>query len=297
MKRQGEFAQREQDRYEDTQPLRDRYIEDLDVWGSPEQTERRAAEAQSEVAQAQEAERLNAERNLQAYGISPEQIARSIDTPARIAKANALAQAGNKSRRDTESRELGYRGEAYNLTRGALAQNVQLTGQALAAGSGAAGTNASGNQAAGMTGSPVAWSNQAGNFRGDQANAMGSQYNAQIGYYNAKQANSPLNMIAKGAGVAAAFLADGGEVRSALPGPEGEIAGPGGPQTDAIPAQLSDGEYVVPENTVRYMGLKYLDGMVSKAKEAMAIRTQGAQGVPGAIAIPPPNPNQAAIPA
>ncbi len=289
MKRQDEFARRQEGRYEQYQPLRDKYITELDTWGSEARKEEEAAKAQAEVAQSYEAERRNSEQRLQSYGLSPERIARGIDLPARIAKANATAQASNTARRDIDTRALGYRGEAYNLSSGALSQNVALTGQALAAGTGATQTNTSGNQAAGMMGTPIDWSNQSGNFTGNQVNAMGSQYNADIGRYNAKQANSPLNLIAKGAGAYfGAKFAEGGEVTSALPMPEGEISGPGGPRSDAIPAQLSDGEYVIPESTVRYVGLKTLDGMVAKSKEAMDERAQRVQGGPGSMAIPPP---------
>lgn len=55
--------------------------------------------------------------------------------------------------------------------------------------------------------------------------------------------------------------------------PPGQVNGPGGGQDDAVPAKLSDGEYIVPSETVSQLGdgsttagAKKLDGMVHKIR-------------------------------
>lgn len=51
-------------------------------------------------------------------------------------------------------------------------------------------------------------------------------------------------------------LKDGGRVR-----PRGFVAGPGTETSDSIPARLSDGEYVLPADTVRAVGVDKLDAL------------------------------------
>lgn len=51
-------------------------------------------------------------------------------------------------------------------------------------------------------------------------------------------------------------LADGGRVR-----PRGFVSGPGTETSDSIPARLSDGEYVLPADTVRAVGVDKLDAL------------------------------------
>ena len=84
-----------------------------------------------------------------------------------------------------------------------------------------------------------------------------------------------VNAAAMGAGAYAGLKsADGGE-----------IVGPGGPRSDAIPARLSDGEYVIPEAVVRWKGLEFFDKQVKNSEKAMAER----------MAIPAPDGSAAAI--
>jgi hypothetical protein len=54
----------------------------------------------------------------------------------------------------------------------------------------------------------------------------------------------------------------------------GEVEGPGGPKDDAIPARLSDGEYVIPAEVVRREGTRALDRLVAKAREEVAQNRQ-----------------------
>ena len=83
--------------------------------------------------------------------------------------------------------------------------------------------------------------------------------------------------------------AKGGEA-TALPPPGqgGETRGPGGPTGDGIPAQLSDGEYIIPEEVVRRKGTEFFDKLIVKTKEDMKGREEDAQVTQHAMALPPP---------
>lgn len=54
--------------------------------------------------------------------------------------------------------------------------------------------------------------------------------------------------------------ANGGKVHKG----KGKVKGPGGPVDDKIPAMLSNGEYVLPADTVQKLGVKNLDDIVKK---------------------------------
>lgn len=54
--------------------------------------------------------------------------------------------------------------------------------------------------------------------------------------------------------------ANGGKVHRG----KGRVKGPGGPVDDKIPAMLSNGEYVLPADTVKQIGIKNLDRVVKK---------------------------------
>ena len=79
-------------------------------------------------------------------------------------------------------------------------------------------------------------------------------------------------------------LADGGRVR-----PRGFVAGKGTATSDSIPARLSNGEYVLPADTVRAVGVETLDALREsthqpvKGEQANAARGFFAGGTPGGV--------------
>ena len=79
-------------------------------------------------------------------------------------------------------------------------------------------------------------------------------------------------------------LADGGRVR-----PRGFVAGKGTTTSDSIPARLSNGEYVLPADTVRAVGVEALDALREsthkpvKGEQANAARGFFAGGTPGGV--------------
>ncbi len=79
-------------------------------------------------------------------------------------------------------------------------------------------------------------------------------------------------------------LADGGRVR-----PRGFVAGKGTETSDSIPARLSNGEYVLPADTVRAVGVEALDALREsthkpvKGEQINAARGFFAGGTPGGV--------------
>jgi hypothetical protein len=62
--------------------------------------------------------------------------------------------------------------------------------------------------------------------------------------------------------------ANGGKVHKG----RGPVRGPGGPIDDKVPAMLSDGEYVLPADTVQKLGVKNLDALVKRTHVPAAVQ-------------------------
>jgi hypothetical protein len=75
---------------------------------------------------------------------------------------------------------------------------------------------------------------------------------------------------------------------------DGSVKGPGGPQDDAIPAKLSNGEFVFSEPAVQFFGVDKLTQMNEKGKQGFMQAMQQVQGNQGQQPGPPGAPPQAA---
>jgi hypothetical protein len=119
---------------------------------------------------------------------------------------------------------------------------------------------------------------------GTAGNIYGQEFNARMQGYNAQQ--EAQGALWKGIGgavgmIGGKFFADGGEARSrglrmadgthVGPGP---VRGPGGPVDDKIPAMLSNGEYVIPADTVQKIGKGKLDKLVDATHTPAAVQRQ-----------------------
>lgn len=65
--------------------------------------------------------------------------------------------------------------------------------------------------------------------------------------------------------------ADGGKIHKG----KGKVSGPGGPVDDKVPAMLSDGEYVLPADTVEKVGVSTLNTLVKKTHTPAARQRRG----------------------
>jgi len=78
---------------------------------------------------------------------------------------------------------------------------------------------------------------------------------------------------------------------------DGEVRGPGGPESDSIPARLSNGEYVMSAPAVAFHGVKAMDKINEEGKQGFfqsQAQVQANQGAPGQPMAPPGNPSQGA---
>ena len=306
MQNQYQNALDDRTRYEGVfQPLEDRLVEEALDYDTQARREKEAGEAMADVGTAFDAQRENAQRQLESYGIDPSQTrAQAIDADVRIAEAAQKAGAANMARRRVENTARGLRAEAINIGRG-------MPGQSLAAYSGSTGTgtqalnNANSTYAAGLNAYNPAVFNPAMSGYSSSANITNQGYQSQLDAFNSSFGLPDL--IMGGMGVGAGYLAgraeggpaegyaDGGVVdidRSrppiALPPPErvtpdGPTMGPGGPKGDAIPARLSSGEFVVPAETVLWKGQEFFEKTIRKSAEdrqTVAQERAAKQGVP-----------------
>lgn len=307
-------ARKDRARYEQVfQGLEDKLVQDAVSYDSQARREAEAGQAVADVTTAYDAQRENASRSLQSYGIDPSQIhAQALDATMRSQEAAAQAGAANMARRNTEATGRGLRAEAINIGKG-------MPGQSLASYQGASGA---GNSAVNNTNSTISSgvNNMSAGYTGMSTALQGYNNAANItnqGYQNTlSQYNSGFSLgDAAGlvGGATTSYLtggimkAEGGPIdiermtggvalpAPPLPTPDGAVVGPGGPRQDAIPARLSNGEFVIDAETMKWKGQEFFEKTIQKAQqdkaEATALRQQK-QGVPTVS----PQGNPSAIP-
>ena len=295
-------AQKDRSRYEAVfQPLQDKMIEDAESYNTQERQDKEAGEAMADVTTAFDAQRQNAQRNLESYGIDPSQTrSQAIDADVRTAEAAAQAGAGNMARRRVEQTGRVLRGDVVNMGMGMPSQAAQGYGGALSAGNAAVGnTNATvgagvNNMSAGNAGMNTALSGYSG--AGNTLNAgyqstlaqagsgfgfadlAGMAAGGASGYYAGTAAEGG-TVTRQGVGIPA--YAEGGAVEaSGIPTPDQY---PGGPKADDVRVDASEGEFIVPAETLKWYGEKHFEGLLEKAdKEKMEADQRRAQkqGVP-----------------
>ena len=285
-------------RYEELyQPLEEQYLQDVAGYDTASRRTSASAAAQAEVASQAEASRTNALRRLESYGVDPSQTRNAaLDSGIRMEEAKAKALAGTQARRDVESTGLAMKEGTVGAGRALDAQSRQNAAMAAGdAGAGYAipefGANqvdmwGQGNDAMGGWGQALG--HQAELASQQQANkqkarsGIGSAIGTGAGYYFGGPAGGAVG------GAIGGMLAEGGEVKRLGYAGGGEVSGPGGPKDDAIPINVSDGEFVIPEEVVRRKGTEFFDKIIEKVKTENAEREQNAQVTADAMAIPPP---------
>ena len=325
LERQEADAARDRARYEQIyQPLEEQLAYEAESYASPERLEYEAGKAEADVAQQFEQARKTAQERLEGYGVDPSQTRQgALDLQTRIAEAAAQSSAGNQARDKAQEVQRQLRSEAINIGRG---YPGQIAGQE-------AGATGAGNQAA-STGLATTASGQAGLGTGQSWQGMGNQaigqwgnilnagYQNQLGQYQADQESSSGWGSLLGT-LGGAFLGGpgGAAIGSRMFGAEGgvipdpaqmfangggaipmEASPSGGAITDdipaeidgAAPAQLNAGEFIVPQDVVKWMGEKGLQQTILKARKEM----QGGNGERPAQPemMPPPVESVGAIP-
>lgn len=287
-------AAEDRSRYQQVfQPLEDKLVAEAQDYASPARMEQRAGSAMSEVSQQFQLARTAAEDRLEGFGLDPSQVrGGALDLGARLEEAKARAGAGNMSREQTANIARALRSEAINLGRGYPGQSAQsyaLAGQS----GGLAGNTGFGNvqSGSGTMGTPLQWGAAGGQALAGAGSLMKTGYDQLLDRYKLNQAerNQPsgwgtaLGLIG-GVGLAAAGaplgtplaglgsklfgMAEGGRV------PE-ELSPSGDAVTDDIRAQgptgaiqLDGGEFVVPEDVVKWKGEEFFQKTITKSREA-----------------------------
>jgi hypothetical protein len=284
---QREFAQKQQAYYEEVfQPIERKMAEEAMNYDSNENVQRRmgiAAAAQNQ--QWSNATQQNA-RLLSRYGLNPNSSA-FASTNAKLLREQALGTAGAQTGAafDTMDKAIALRAGAANFGRNMPNTALQYH----------QGANASNNMAMNFATQDMANARANTGIMGQGFDTAMSGWNsagnlANMDYQNRLQASqqkssafgSLLGMGIKGAiGYAtggwagagnmiggAKIFADGGKVHNG----SGPVDGPGGPVDDKVPALLSDGEYVLPADTVQKLGRRNLDKLVDKTHTPAAIQ-------------------------
>lgn len=285
-------------RYEDIyQPLEDSLAKDAADYASPTRMELNRGRATAEVANQFGQARLAAQRNLEAFGINPNSTRfAALDTNIRTQQAAAAAAAANQADMMTEATGRALRSEAINVGRGYPGQVAGQYGTSLAGGT--AGVNAPlalTQSGASTMGTPMQW-NAAGNsaYTG-AANTMNTQFGNQMDAWKAEQQASSGWGAALGglAGLGMGFLgmptaSVGGKLLGFAGG--GAVDGEGaipleaspsrGAALDDVDAKLTPGEFVIPNDVVRFKGTEFFHKLIMKARESEGETEEGSGAIP-----------------
>lgn len=273
--KQEAFADQQNAYYESTfKPVEQQMVRDAMDYDSDANIQRRAGIAGANVEQQFSQAVQENNRNLSRYGLNPNSSA-FARVNENLMREKALGVAGAKTGAafDTMDRGIALRAGAANFGRNmpnTAAAYYNLSGQS---GGQAFGTQSgmmnSANQNAAMMGqgfnTAISGNSSAGNLMlGDFAGRMRG-YETRMNLYGD---------IARGVGMFAGGMADGGQVK-----------GPGTGISDDIPAvntdtgeaiRVSNGEYIVPEDVVRAKGVEFFDKLKAKYHTPAAVQRRQA---------------------
>lgn len=286
-KRGEEYATYERETF---RPLEKRLVAEAEAYATPAKQEELASQGMADVAQAYQMQRQQALDTMAKYGINPNS-ARFAAINAQLGQGEAAARAGVATKSRIAAEEMG-RARLYDaaaLGRGLASNATAAAGTAVGAGTAAGGSFQAPaeymSKSYGQTGSMLGG---ASSSFGTAGNIYGQEFNARMGAYESEQGRKGAMMGALGTAAGMYFggpsgsamlgkmfgAADGGKVKRL--GKSGKVSGPGGPVDDKIPAMLSDGEYVLPADTVKAVGIKKLDKLVKKTHTPAATQRRRA---------------------
>lgn len=207
---QYENAKKDRERYETLyQPLEENLIKEFQSYDTEERRTLEAGRAIADVSRAFEAQRENAARNLESYGVDPSETRhQALDLGIRAQAAASQAAAGNVARNRVEDVGRSLRAEAINIGRGMPSQVAAAYGQSLSAGSSAVG-NMSGTVGAGTQAmsSGTGWMNAGTSANQASASALNMGYNNALAGSQMEAEYGLGSMLTTGAGIAAGIMA------------------------------------------------------------------------------------------
>lgn len=286
-RRAEEYATFERETF---RPLEQQLVDRAKAYATDERKEQMASQGIADVRDAYEQQRKQALDTLARYGINPNS-ARFAALNTQLAMREAADSAGVATRARTMAED---KGTAMLYDAAALGRGLATNASTAYGVSNAAGNSAVGNaqvpgdtlsrgyqQTASMYGQATSALGTAGSIYGQDFSARMQGYNAQL----SNQDSGLGSLIGAGARILAApatgggslgakmfGFADGGKVHDGA----GPVSGPGGPVDDKVPAMLSNGEYVLPADTVKAIGKKKLDRLVADTHTPAAVQRKQA---------------------
>ena len=284
------YGQEAIDRHRETyRPLEDEAIQDYRDYASGERFATEEARAAADVNQAYEAQRENALRTLEGYGIDPGQARHgALDLNIRLAQAAQQAQAQTEARRNVEATGRRMRSDLMEFGRNypEWGRGFTETGAAIQEAGGrlaGAGSEAGGN-ISGIYGDAARTNLARAGVQQDAYRTGATMMGLPATYISA--ATGAGGTALKGIEAQQSDMADergrfdelggriGQGVEKSVTGwlnkaGGGEIRGPGGPYEDAVPVAASDGEYMIPYEVVHRKGTEFFDKLVEKTRNDM----------------------------
>jgi hypothetical protein len=283
LERQEQDAAEARERYETLyQPLEEQLVAEAEEYATPERLEYEAGKAEADVAAQFEAARRTAQERLESYGVDPSQTRQgALDLGTRIAEAAAQSSAGNQARDRAEEVARELRAQAINIGRGYPAEISGAESGASSAGTQAANTGlattASGASTMGTGSQWQGLGNQAIGTWGDVLNT-GFQ-NALSGWQAEQEASSGWgDILGTGLGIVAGkYWQQGGAIPDGRP-----VTIDASPSRGAIPddvnatidgtapARLNAGEFIVPQDVMKWKGEEWAQKEINRARQQMA---------------------------
>jgi hypothetical protein len=280
-------AQQDRQRYITTfQPIEDSLVAEAKDYATPQRAELERSKAIGDVNSQFDAQRRNSLQRLESYGIDPSTTrSQALDIGVRTAQAAATAAAATGATQRVEDVGRALRADAIGLGRGLPSMVASSYGQAIGAGNAGMG-NANAYTGGGIAArtSGQGFTGQALQGYGQSANIRSQGFQNELGAFNAQTAatGQMLDMVGTIGGAALGGMAEGGVVPSEGALPVSPI--PGQP-TDVKPIMATPGEFVMPEDVVRFKGEEFFHKLKMKARETKAAMT-AEQQPDGTYAIP-----------
>lgn len=294
-------AAEDRDFYEKNfQPLEKELADEARSYDTVERRQKEMGGAQAMVSEQFDAQREQAQQELEAYGIDPSSTRRgALDISVRAAEAAAKAAAGTQASNRVEDVGRALRSEAINVGRGYPGQVAGSYSTASQMGNGVGGLVGQRTQIGSQTrGSPTEWMGAGNQATGQWGNTLNMAYQNQLGQFNANQQassgwGSALGLI--GGMAVKQFFGEGGSVlpEDELPQSGGHVdpslSPSGGQNVDDVPARLNAGEFVIPDDVVSWFGEKHMYSLIEKAGKERGEAKQTTGAIPDtAPALPEP---------
>jgi hypothetical protein len=228
-----------------------------------------------------------------------------------VAEAAAQASAGNQARGRVEDVGRTLRSEAINVGKGYPGQIAGQYSTAAGAGQQGAGTGLATTQSAAATmGTPQGYQALGNQAVGQWGNILHQGYSDQLAAYKQDQSQSSgwggiAGTIMGGVMSKIPMMQEGGAIPQPIYAEDGtgvppQVSPSGGAAPDDVPAKLTVGEFVLPEDVTRWYGEEKIQKMIMKARQDKAkAPAQPSSGMapaqPPAIVTGPQTP-QSAIP-